>query len=153
MSRRINTRAIIWNEDKLLAVKHLSANGEESSYWALPGGGLDPLESLEAGIVRELLEETGVVAKIGRIILGQQLRSSRTGFDEELEFFFHITNPEDFMSIDLSQTTHGAQEISRIEFIDPRSENILPEFLQTVDIASYINSNKPLHIVDYLSVN
>lgn len=150
MARRINTRAIIWNEGKLLAVKHKSKTGEESPYWALPGGGLDPLESLTDGITREIMEETGIEAKIGRIILGQQLRSGREGYDEELELFFHVTNPEDFVTIDLSQTTHGAEELARIEFVDPKTEFILPDFLQTIDIQAYVDGKESLYIANYL---
>lgn len=86
--RRINVRAIIFKDGKLLAVKHKTQSGEEASYWALPGGGLDPFERLDKGIQREMLEETGIEVNVGRILFGQQLRSGRPGRDEELEFFF-----------------------------------------------------------------
>ena len=48
--RRVNVRAIIWKDGKLLAVKHKTSPGEESPYWAVPGGGLDPMESIEDGL-------------------------------------------------------------------------------------------------------
>lgn len=148
--RRINVRAIIWKDGKLLAVKHKSKNGSESAYWALPGGGLDPFESLSDGITRELIEETGVTPQVDRILFGQQLLSGRAGRDEELEFFFLVTNPDDYESIDLTKTSHGTTELDRCEFIDPQTENILPDFLQTIDIASYVKTIKPVDIVNNL---
>ena len=148
--RRINVRAIIWRNGTLLAVKHKSENGEEAPYWALPGGGLDPLESLEDGIARELMEEFGVQAQVGRMLFGQQFPSSRPDRDEELEFFYLITNPEDFMSIDLKTTSHGSIELARVEFVDPREVNILPTLLQTIDIAKYADSVQPVYIANNL---
>lgn len=148
--RRINVRAIIWKGNKLLAVKHKTAVGGEATYWALPGGGLDPLESLEDGIKREILEETGIEATVGRLLFGLQMQAQHHNYNEHLEFFFHITNPEDFNSIDLSASTHGAAELARCEFIDPTKEHILPTFLQTIDIKKHIDNVLPVHIVNNL---
>ncbi len=146
--RRINVRAIIWREGKLFAVKHKSQDGGEADYWCLPGGGLDPFESLEDGVRRELFEETGVTAKVGRMLFGQQFRSQREYRDEELEFFYHITNPESFEMIDLAGTSHGAEELARYEFIDPTNEYLLPGFLQTIDIEKYVENVLPVQIID-----
>lgn len=148
--RRVNVRAIIWRQGKLLAVKHKSKDGGESDYWALPGGGLDPLETLEDGITREIIEELGVTPKIGRLLIGQQLKSGRNGRDEELEFFFHVANPNDFTSIDLAATTHGAKELMRCEFIDPAKEHILPQFLGEINLDDYISDVKPVTFANHL---
>lgn len=147
--RRIGVRAIIFKDGKLLANKFFHEDGE-SPYWATPGGGLDPKEDLIEGLSREIIEETGVTPRIGRLIFVQQFRSSRQDCNEELEFFFHVTNPEDFVSIDLESTTHGAAELTRCEFIDPK-EYLLPQFLQTIDIESYITEQKPVFLFTELS--
>lgn len=144
--RRINVRAIIWHDDKLLAVKHRQEDGSEAPYWAIPGGGLDPFETLPDGVAREVMEETGIAAKIGRVLFMQQFTSTRPGRDEELEFFYHVENSSDFNTIDLAKTTHGQEELARIEFIDPSSEFILPSFLQTINIASYVDNVKPVYL-------
>jgi 8-oxo-dGTP diphosphatase len=36
--------------------------------WVLPGGGIDPHESSEQAVVREILEETGFTVKIDRLV-------------------------------------------------------------------------------------
>ena len=148
--RRVNVRGIIWQDGKLLAVKHKKADGSEASYWAIPGGGLDPRESLIDGTVRELEEETGVTAKVGKLLFLQQFadpsHSPHRHHEEELEFFYHIENPEDFTAIDLSKTSHGLAELARIEFIDPAKEHILPSFLRTIAIDECIAKDRPVYL-------
>ena len=141
--RRINVRAIIYREGKILAVKHRRGD-QAAPYYAVPGGGLDPRESLAECLTRELREETGITAKPGKLLFIQQFPSSRAGYEEELEFFFAVDNPNDFTDIDISQTTHGAQELALCEYIDPSQCVLYPEFLQHTDIAQYINSNQPV---------
>ncbi|MCA9338060.1 NUDIX hydrolase [Candidatus Saccharibacteria bacterium] len=150
--RRINLRAIIWRDGKIFAVKHFSErwNGP-AEYWALPGGGLDDMESLDAGIKREIIEETGVEPVVERIILGQQFKSKRQGYDEELELFYLVSNADDFNNINLAKTTHGAAEIAEYGFIDPKTELIKPEFLSTIDLTDYVQNVRPVYIADKLS--
>lgn len=147
--RRIGVRAIIFKDGKLLASKFHSKDGE-SDFWATLGGGLDPGESLINGLRREIIEETGIEPQVGRLLFIQQFSSDRDDRDEELEFFFHIENPQDYESIDLSQTTHGIHELTRCEFIDPAKEYILPSFLETIDIGDYVHAVHPIHIHDEL---
>ena len=149
--RRVNVRGIIWNDGKLLAVKHKNDDGSEVDYWAVPGGGLDPHESLIAGVARELREETAVPARVGKLLFVQQFSSRRRDHSEELEFFFYIQNPHDFTNVDLSTTSHGKEEIARIEFIDPKQALVYPRFLSTIDIASYITRDQPVYLFDELT--
>lgn len=144
--RRINVRAIVWYDGKLLAVKHKKKDGTASSYWATPGGGLDPFESLTDGLLRELMEETGVTAVIGNLLFINQFPSDRAGRDEELDFFYHVKNGKDFIDIDLAKTTHGEKELYCIEFVNPKEEHILPAFLQTVDIEKTIAEARPVFL-------
>jgi 8-oxo-dGTP diphosphatase len=64
---RTATAIIPYPHDKILLVKRRTVPFR--GYWALPGGRVDPKETVEQTIVREVKEETGldiaVVSKIG----------------------------------------------------------------------------------------
>ncbi len=55
--------AIVFSHDKkeVLVIKR-----RDIPIWVLPGGGLEPLETPEEGVVRELKEETGLTCTIER---------------------------------------------------------------------------------------
>jgi ADP-ribose pyrophosphatase YjhB (NUDIX family) len=153
MERRVNVRGIVIDDEgRIFAVKHQDKDGNESEYWATPGGGLDPEESLHDGLVREFIEELGVEPKVGRLLFVQQFTGfRRTGEKrEQMEFFFHIENTSDFLqAIDLSKSSHGF-ELARVDFIRPDENDILPAFLHTTDIKSHIENNLPVYIIDNL---
>jgi ADP-ribose pyrophosphatase YjhB (NUDIX family) len=139
MDRRITTRGIIYKNGKIFAQKLKRGEGT-TDYWCTPGGGLDPSESLHAGLVREMIEETGIAPEIGKLLYVQQYREENGR--EYLEFFYHVTNVDDYETIDLASTTHGEIEVAEYGFIDPAKENILPKFLQTADIAKDIEAGQ-----------
>lgn len=145
--RRIGVRAIIYKDGKLLGVKHKSKNtGDPKDFWAIPGGGLDPGESLEDGLRREVYEELGVRVSPGRLLLIQQFTSTRQGIDEELEFFFLVEASQEFVDIDYSGTSHGLEELADCQFIDPKSEYVLPAILSTIDLRQLVETIQPVVI-------
>jgi len=143
-SRRVTTRGIIFKDGKLLCQRLKTYRHNEVPYWCTPGGGLDHGESLHRGLHREMIEETGIAPKIGKLLFVQQF--TEDGLQEQMEFFFHIENPEDYATIDLAQTSHGPIEIEHVAFIDPKSEHVLPAFLRTIDIQSVIDAHVPVSL-------
>lgn len=147
--RRVNVRGIIYKNGLLFAVRQRGQNGAISNYLAIPGGGLDVGESLESGLRREIIEELGIEPIISRLLFVQQFKSDRVDCDEEMEFFFCVENVDDFETVDLSRTTHGQEEIAEYGFYDPKKENILPDFLQTINLENYIANVRPVYNIYY----
>ncbi|MDQ3159217.1 MAG: NUDIX domain-containing protein [bacterium] len=148
MERRIAVRGLIMNDSKLLCVKLNDNSILAEDTYCVPGGGLDPNEDLKSGVKRELKEELGVDAVVGRLLFIQQyLRKDGV---EDMEFFFHIINSKDFVDINLSDTTHGDLEISQTEFVNPLTSKILPKFITEVNIEQAIKQNFPVQIFNYL---
>jgi ADP-ribose pyrophosphatase YjhB (NUDIX family) len=149
-NRRIAIRGIIYRDGKILATKQKDEDGNEAENWATFGGGLDPQESLIDGLHREMIEETGITPKIGKLLFVQQFTNPDDAAKEHLEFFFLIENTADYESIDLSATTHGVLEIARSAFIDPKTHAILPAFLSELDIKDYVENDRPAYIYNNL---
>lgn len=122
-------------------------HGRQRDYWCTPGGGLEETESLIDGLSREMVEETGITPTVGRLLFIQQFDD---GENEQLEFFFNIENVNDYDHIDLTSTSHGLAEIKNVAFVDPKTVWLLPEFLQTIDIASYIERSRDVLIINNL---
>ncbi len=82
---RVRVAAAAVTEGKLLLVKHLKKG---RVWWCLPGGGLEPGETLEACAGRELLEETGFRIRPEKpIYLGELILP----FDHLLEVTYHAS--------------------------------------------------------------
>ena len=62
---RVGCSATIFHDDKQ---RVLLTRRSDNGVWCLPGGGMDPGESAEETCAREVLEETGLVVEIVRLI-------------------------------------------------------------------------------------
>lgn len=66
---RIRVAVALLEEGQLLLVEHCKG---DQKYWLLPGGGLEWGEGAKHAAGRELLEETGVEAEIGHLLLASE---------------------------------------------------------------------------------
>ncbi len=64
-TERVSAYAFAHRDDSVLLCR-LSGAPLNAGWWTLPGGGLDPGETLEEAMVREVREETGLEATVGR---------------------------------------------------------------------------------------
>jgi 8-oxo-dGTP pyrophosphatase MutT (NUDIX family) len=61
--------AVIRDHHILLLKQVEHASGR--SYWQIPGGGIEPDETEEQCVQREMLEETGLIVQVGEVLLDE----------------------------------------------------------------------------------
>ncbi|MDP2638941.1 MAG: NUDIX domain-containing protein [Candidatus Azambacteria bacterium] len=124
MSIENKARGIVIHDNKLLVFKLT----EEATYYSLPGGHIEFGDTIENAISREMLEETGIPAKVGKLLFIRQLILPDKHM---IEFFYFIENGEDYLNIDLSKASHG-HEVVDYKFVDldDTSIEIRPNFLK-----------------------
>lgn len=62
------------HQQHILMVRHVH---DGRDYWTLPGGGVEPGETLEMAVEREIREETGVEVSVNRFVFTASSRSGR----------------------------------------------------------------------------
>ncbi len=106
----VRARGIIINEGKLLVVKHPS----NISYGVLPGGHLEWKEDIKECLLREIVEELGIIPKIGRLLYINNYIEKET--TQSIEFFFEIINSNDYINLENVERTHS-HEIAEIIWV------------------------------------
>ena len=62
---RVRVAGILIKDNKLLLIEHTK---EKSIYYLLPGGGVEPMETLKDALIREFKEELAISVSVGRIM-------------------------------------------------------------------------------------
>lgn len=75
--------------DRLLLTR-ISASGYPAGWWALPGGGVDHGESPHRAVVRELHEETSLVATDVRLVDVHDVHTVAPGRDDRFEDYHGV---------------------------------------------------------------
>ena len=80
MPIKLVAAAIIISNGKVLLARRKQGDSHQG-FWEFPGGAVEPGETLEECLARELMEELGVAAVIGEEIARNAHRSSRGAMD------------------------------------------------------------------------
>jgi 8-oxo-dGTP diphosphatase len=89
---RLAVRAAILQDDRLLLVN--AYPGQRSDLWCLPGGGVEPGQSLPENLIREVAEETGLTVTVSAPILVNEFHDPDRGF-HQVEIIFRATLSSD----------------------------------------------------------
>ena len=72
---RVSARGIVINNDKILLNEF--GGGE---YYNIPGGGVEPGETVKQAVVREILEEAGLNVTVGEMIFALEYEPNNCNF-------------------------------------------------------------------------
>lgn len=108
--------AVIWHGERFLAVQRPPGK-VMAGYWEFPGGKLEPGESPEAALVRELEEELGIVAR------------DFVRWREKCHTYDHAVVRLFFFQIHAFDGVPTAREGQRLAWVRPGAEAAVLEFL------------------------
>ncbi|MDN5567140.1 MAG: NUDIX hydrolase [Paracoccus sp. (in: a-proteobacteria)] len=116
---RLAVRAAILHQDRLLIVN--AYPGQKSDLWCLPGGGVEPGQSLPQNLRREVFEETGLSVQIGVPILINEFHDPRGRFHQvELHFRATLTGPDTITLADPDKVVNRFRWVARDELAGVR---------------------------------
>ncbi|MFP4497553.1 MAG: NUDIX domain-containing protein [Vulcanimicrobiota bacterium] len=94
---RIRVAVILPRDKEILLVRHVKKGRQ---YWLVPGGGLDPGETIEECAIREIKEETNMDIKLLKLLFVSE--SVSTEYERHLiNLFFlgRILNPDEKIKV------------------------------------------------------
>ena len=147
----IGVAASVKINNSILIVKE--GRGKYKDLWGLPKGRVEPTESLEKAVLRELFEETGLVGEINGVIAIR----NKNDFDKTSIFICYDVIPltEDIV-IDGNEITDvkfiQLDDVKDVNWISPAMKYIVISSLKTkrglqlLDVSKSINSSYTLSI-------
>lgn len=124
---RLAVRAAILHRDRVLVVN--AYPGQQSDLWCLPGGGVEPGQSLPDNLIREVAEETGLAIEVAAPFLVNEFHDPGRGFHQvEIHFRARLTGPENLTLTDPEGVVNRARWVTRAELVALRHK---PDSLAT----------------------
>lgn len=114
--------AVIQREDgAILMVKR--RNPPEAGFWSVPGGKVDPGESLRDAAAREAFEETGL-----RVEVGQRLWTTQLAWDDDIVYELH-----DFAASPTGGVLQAGDDAAEVRWVPADQISSMPLVAELLD--------------------
>jgi 8-oxo-dGTP diphosphatase len=118
--------ALIEHEGKILACQRKRGSTFELM-WEFPGGKVEPNETPQQALARELQEELGVQSTIGREVYRTHHHYKELPRALELIFFLATVNPSQIRNLNFEQMQwRSPQSLAELEFL-PADRDLIDE--------------------------
>jgi ADP-ribose pyrophosphatase YjhB (NUDIX family) len=120
MQRIARYQGAIVRDDHILLIKH-THHDTRRSYWLIPGGGIEPDESEEACVAREMWEETCLEVRVERLLLDEAAGPDRV-YQRYKTYLCHIEagEPRPGYEPELeAATAYGITDVAWFDLRDP----------------------------------
>ncbi len=116
---RVRVSGIYVRNNQLLLIKHKELG--EDYLWSPPGGGIDFNTSIEENLIREFLEETGLIIEVGDFLFINEFISPPL---HAIELFFKVKVIEGELKLGKDpELEFDNQIITEIKFMDIKELN------------------------------
>lgn len=116
--RHTRYQAAIVRGDEILIIAHRE-HSTNRQYWLLPGGGIEPGETEEACVLREVHEETGLQVRIERMLLDEE-RLPGSGYRKYKTYLCHFVSGEPAPGYEPEEYASSRYAISAVRWLDLR---------------------------------
>lgn len=139
---RVRAAAIIQRGNSILMVRHEKG---DSSYWLLPGGGVDLGETLHEAVIRELKEEVSLEVHPGAMVfVSESIAPDHSRHMIQCCFLTEIVSGEVALGIDervVEAAFVSAEELGDLEVHPPLNNELIDGIRNGFDTnASYITN-------------
>lgn len=113
-------QALIVQDDRVLLIQH-KEHTSSREYWLLPGGGLEPGETPEACVAREVNEETHLTVRVERQLFDEAVDPS-SGYLRRKTFLCRPLAGQASPGYEPESEASELYSISRVRWLDLRTE-------------------------------
>ena len=125
---RLRCAGLVVQDDSLLLVRY--ADPRVGDHWQVPGGGLEPGETIEAAVARELREETGFEVDVSSLAYVKQVSTPNYHtVAHTVVLYFWATPVGGRLGEDLKSTDEERQLTEELRFVH-RSEELDVPFIE-----------------------
>ncbi|MBI1874023.1 MAG: NUDIX hydrolase [Acidobacteria bacterium] len=134
----VGVGGVILMDDKVVLIKRRF--DPLAGQWSLPGGRLEIGETLEAGVAREMLEETGLEVEVGRVVDV----FDRIMLDEARRVRYHFVLV-DYLCRPIAGRLQAGSDVAEVALADPGAlapYHLTPKVIDVIHKATEMRSGK-----------